>query len=71
MPIHAADDPVAEASHKGEGHRVGKVGADDANRQQPRIEEESTATPKAPAPTEHSDTTTPSSAPKTTVIGPE
>src|SRR5215472_6793775 len=30
-----------------------------------------TATPKAPAPTEHSDTNTPSTAPKTTVIGPE
>src|SRR5262249_44933324 len=61
----------AHAGHKGEGHRMCKVGADDADGRQPRIEKKSTATPKAPAPTEHSDTSTPSTAPNTTVIGPE
>ena len=40
VPIHAADEPVAQAGHKGEGHRVCKVGADDADRRQPRIEKE-------------------------------
>jgi hypothetical protein len=34
VPIHTlGDDPVDEVSHKGEGHRVGKVGADDPNGQ--------------------------------------
>ncbi len=42
-----------------------KVGADDADRRQPRIEKEEHGHPKAPAPTEHSDTSTPSTAPKT------
>jgi hypothetical protein len=31
---------VAQAGHKGEGHRVCKVGADDADGRQPRIEKE-------------------------------
>src|SRR5215831_6128119 len=39
-PIHAADEPVAQAGHKGEGHRMCKVGADDADGRQPRIEKE-------------------------------
>src|SRR5262245_42095789 len=48
-----------------------KVGADDADGRQPRIEKEEHGHAKAPAPTEHSDTSTPSTAPNTTVIGPE
>ena len=37
VPIHAADEPVSQAGHKGEGHRVCKVGTDDADGRQPRI----------------------------------
>src|SRR5262249_60885431 len=39
-PIHAADEPVAQAGRKGEGHRMCKVGADDADGRQARIEKE-------------------------------
>ena len=38
MPIHASDEPVAESGYKGERHRMGEVGADDASGRQSRIE---------------------------------